>query len=167
MKSVKRLLLFGILTAVLFAVPAAVFANKTLYKARLMTDNELHEVIGSNARGSMVLGFGPSGGSFQLGVNNLSGDATAAHIHGPADETQNAPPILTLCGGPPPAAAGPCVTDSNGTLIVTGEISSSLLASSGITGAQFQDMLNNGLLYVNVHTQLNPAGEVRGQLYPH
>ncbi|NLF65073.1 MAG: CHRD domain-containing protein, partial [Chloroflexi bacterium] len=34
----------------------------------------------------------------------------------------------------------------------------------GITPAEFDDMLEAGLTYVNVHTSLNPAGETRGQL---
>jgi len=36
----------------------------------------------------------------------------------------------------------------------------------GISGAQFMSDIQNGLLYVNVHTELNPSGEIRGQVLP-
>lgn len=165
MKSVKRLLLFGILTAVLLAVPAAVFANKTLYKARLSTQNELHEVVGSNARGVAIIGFAPGDVPFQLTVSHLSGPVAGAHIHGPATELENAPVVATLCGGPPPAAVEVCPGfEADGTFKVNGVVRH---LQPGVTNAQFQDWLEAGLLYVNVHTSLNPAGEVRGTLLPH
>lgn len=163
MKTFKRIAIFGLLAAVLFAVPVAVFANKQIFKAVLTTDAELHDVIGSNARGAGILGLTPGGVRFQVSVNGLSGDALSAHIHGPADEQQNGPIVVTLCGGPPPAVLAEC-TMENGTLKIMGTITNQIV---GMTNAEFQDALQDGLLYINVHTQLNPAGEVRGQLYPH
>lgn len=162
MKSIRRILLIGLLTAVVFALPLTVLANKQIFKATLTTEAELHDVIGSNAHGSAILGLTPTGVRFQVAVNGLSGDALSAHIHGPADETQNAPPVVTLCGNPPPSVTGACVME-NGVLKIQGTITNQLV---GMTNAEFISALNSGLLYVNVHTALNPAGEVRGQLYP-
>ncbi len=162
MKSARRFLLLGLLTAVVFALPVTVLANKQIFKAILTTDAELHEVVGSNAQGAGIVALTPNGVPFQISVNGLSGDATAVHIHGPADENQTAPPVVTLCGGPPPAVLPQC-TMENGILKLQGTITSQLV---GMTNAQFVQALQNGLLYINVHTQLNPAGEVRGQLYP-
>lgn len=165
MKSTKRVLFFAVLTAVLLAVPAAVFANKQIFRARLLTTNELHEVVGSNARGAAVFGFAPGDVPFQLTVNNLSGNPTGVHIHGPASTTENGPVVVTLCGNPAPAVLGPCPPlDSNGSFKLDGVIGNHL--QPGVTNAQFQDWIQGGLLYVNVHTSLNPAGEVRGNLFP-
>lgn len=165
MKSVKRMLLLGLLFSVLFALPVTVLANKQIYKAVLLTENELHEVVGSNAHGAGIFGFAPGSTPFQLTVNNVSGPVTGAHIHGPATESENGPVVVTLCGGPPPAVMPVCTMDGPTTLKISGVIGNHL--QPGITNAQFQDWLEDGLLYINVHTDLNPAGEVRGQLYPH
>lgn len=162
MKSAKQLLFLGVLALVVFAIPATALANKQIFKATLTTDAELHEVIGSNARGSAVVGLTPNGVPFMVSVNGLSGNATMVHIHGPATTDQNAPPVVTLCGAPPPAVLPQC-TMENGALKLQGTITTQLV---GMTPAQFVQALQSGLLYINVHTELNPAGEVRGQLYP-
>ncbi len=162
MKSINRVLLLGLFAAVVFALPVSVMANKLIYTATLTTDAELHDVIGSNARGNGVLATFPNGIHFQVAVHNLSGDATAAHIHGPAGTDANGPVVVTLCGGPPPTVLAQC-TMENGMLKISGVITNQLV---GMTGAEFMAALNSGQLYINVHTALNPAGEVRGQLYP-
>ncbi len=162
MKSARKILLLGLLTAVVFALPLTVLANKRIYRATLTTDAELHQVVDSNARGNAIVGTTPNGVRVEVSVHSLSGDATAVHIHGPANEQQTAPPVVTLCGGPPPAVLPQC-TMENGVLKIQGMITNQLV---GMTQAQFMNALDNGLLYINVHTQLNPAGEVRGQLYP-
>ena len=74
----------------------------------------------------------------------LTGAATAAHIHGPAEEGDTASPVFTLTVD---AAA-------------SGNLSGSW---DDITEAEVQQ-LRDGLFYVNVHTALNAAGELRGQL---
>ncbi len=71
-------------------------------------------------------------------VEGLSGDATAAHIHGPASATEKAPPAIDMSAG-----------------IMAG--------SADITDAQIAD-LKAGKYYVNVHTAKFPDGEIRGQL---
>jgi hypothetical protein len=139
-------------------------ASKTMYQARLTTGAELHEVVGSSASGSFNMGTNPDGTmQFTLSVRGLSGPATGAHLHAVADETQNEGVVLTLCGSPAPSVTGACVTDGDGRLVVQGTALGHHL--QGISGRDFFAALNNGEVYVNVHTALNPAGEVRGQLY--
>jgi hypothetical protein len=164
MKSTRRFLIFVFVAILVAALPMTVLASKQIFQATLTTDAELHEVVGSSARGSFTLGQNPDGSMrFLLSVRNLSGVPAGAHIHGPATEGENAPVLLTLCGGPAPAAGGECVIDSAGTLLVSASFNSSLL--QGVTGGEFVRYLNDGLLYVNVHTSLNPAGEARGQIF--
>lgn len=78
----KRLFFIFILTAILLTVPMAALARKQVWKARLTTDAELHDVVGSSATGSAVFATNPDGSlHFVLFVRGLSGPATGAHIH--------------------------------------------------------------------------------------
>ncbi|MDT8306296.1 MAG: CHRD domain-containing protein, partial [Anaerolineae bacterium] len=149
------------------AVTSTALAMKRLYKARLNTANELHDVVGSSATGSAILARRPDGMDFMISVRALSGPPVGAHIHAPATEAQNAGVLLTLCGNPGPAAVAACDSDydaATDSYRIQGRITSSLLAQWGVTAATLDGYLEDGLAYVNVHTALNPAGEVRGQL---
>ena len=76
--------------------------------------------------------------------SGLTGPATAAHIHGPAEE------------GEPAGVVFPLTIDS----ATAGDISGTW---TDMTDQEIQQ-LRDGLFYVNVHTELNPPGEIRGQL---
>jgi hypothetical protein len=164
----KKLMLTLLVAIVLTLVVASTaLAAKRVYKAQLSAANELHEVVGSSARGSAVFSRRPDGLDFMLVVRGLSGAPTGAHIHAPADATQTAGVVLTLCGNPAPSAAGSCASgfdESTGELQIQGQITSSLLAQWGLQAATLDGWLEDGLAYVNVHTALNPAGEARGQI---
>jgi hypothetical protein len=73
----------------------------------------------------------------------LSGAAVAAHIHGPADKETAAPIICPLTA--------------------TAAVGGTLAGSCTFTEEQLQQ-LRDGRMYVNVHTQQHPQGEIRGQL---
>ena len=79
--------------------------------------------------------------SWTLTYSGLSGPATAAHFHGPAEPGKNAGVAVAI----PNAGTSP----------VTG--------SATLTDAQAAD-LEAGKYYVNVHTAANPGGEIRGQV---
>jgi CHRD domain len=77
------------------------------------------------------------------GMVNTSGvNGTAAHVH-QAAAGQNGPPIVTL--------------------VKTGPNSWQVPQGTTLTDAQFQAYWD-GLLYVNVHSDANPGGEIRAQL---
>ena len=79
--------------------------------------------------------------SWKMTYSGLSGPATAAHFHGPAEAGKNggvAVPIPNIATSP---------TEGSATL----------------TDAQAAD-LTSGKYYVNIHTAANPGGEIRGQV---
>lgn len=79
--------------------------------------------------------------SWQMTFSGLTGPATAAHIHTGARGVAG-PVVVPLCG--------PCTSPASGTATVTDP---AVLAA-----------IQNGGAYVNVHTNTNRAGEIRGQL---
>jgi CHRD domain len=82
--------------------------------------------------------------SWNITYSGLTGDATAAHFHGPAK---------------PGVAAGVMVPiGPKGGAIISPIVGSSTLTDDQATA------LTTGMMYFNVHTQQNPAGEIRGQV---
>lgn len=79
---------------------------------------------------------------WDITFSGLTGDATAAHFHGPAK---------------PGVAAGPTVGIKDSPII------SPILGSASITPDQGKELLS-GQWYFNVHTAANPGGELRGQV---
>ena len=79
--------------------------------------------------------------TWKLTYSGLTGPATAAHFHGPAEVGKNAGVAVAI----PNATTSP----SEG--------------SATLTDAQAADLLA-GKYYVNVHTAANPGGEIRGQV---
>jgi hypothetical protein len=71
----------------------------------------------------------------------LTGDATAAHFHGPAA---------------PDATAGPVVP-------VEGDLASPIEGTATLTEEQ-AGQLQDGMWYFNIHTAQYPDGEIRGQV---
>ncbi|OGP32961.1 MAG: hypothetical protein A2X88_09035 [Deltaproteobacteria bacterium GWC2_65_14] len=75
-------------------------------------------------------------------VDNVAA-GTAAHVHGPAARGVEAGVLVPLIG------AGPGLW---------------VLPDGAMLPAANEADFNNGLLYYNVHTAVNPGGEIRGQI---
>jgi hypothetical protein len=123
---------------VVLAGPA--FAEKL--KAMLDAKSEVPPNA-STATGTADIDFDPATKklTWKLTYSGLSGPATAAHFHGPAEVGKNA------------SVAVP----------ITNAGSSPVEGSATLTDAQAADMMA-GRCYVNVHTAANPGGEIRGQV---
>ncbi len=124
--------------AVVFAGPA--LADK--YKVPLDGKSEVPPNT-STGTGTADIDYDPATKklSWKVTYSGLTGPATAAHFHGPAEAGKNggvAVPIPNIASSP---AEG----------------------SATLTDAQAADLLA-GKYYVNVHTAANPGGEIRGQV---
>ena len=78
--------------------------------------------------------------TYDVEYSGLSGPATAAHFHGPAEPGANAGVVVPFA-----APASP------------------IKGTATLTDAQMADLMA-GKWYANVHTAANPAGEIRGQM---
>ena len=79
--------------------------------------------------------------TYTVTYSGLTGNATAAHFHGPAD---------------PDKTAGVVVP-------VQGSVASPIKGTATLTDAQASDLLA-GKWYFNIHTEANRPGEIRGQV---
>jgi predicted secreted protein with PEFG-CTERM motif len=81
--------------------------------------------------------------SWNIEFSDLSGNPTAAHFHGPAAIGSNA-----------------------GVQVNIGEVSglSSPMVGSTVLTSEQSSFLLDGQMYINIHTELNPDGEIRGQV---
>ncbi len=80
--------------------------------------------------------------SWSVTYEGLSGDAVAAHIHGPAAAGANAGVVINFGMAP---------------------FKSPITGKATATDAQIADILA-GRTYVNIHTAANKGGEIRGQI---
>lgn len=131
------LTLVALLTAGTPALAEMVTYKAALDGAREVPPND------SKATGSVEAKYDTSSKKLTWTVTyaGLSGDATAAHFHGPAKPGVNAGPAITL----------------------SGPLASPIKGEATLTGPQAAD-LEAGLWYLNVHTAKHPPGEIRGQL---
>jgi hypothetical protein len=79
--------------------------------------------------------------TWKITYSGLTGPATAAHFHGPAEAGKNAGVKVPI----PSATSSPV----EGSAVLNDEQAADLMA---------------GKYYVNVHTAANPGGEIRGQV---
>jgi hypothetical protein len=132
----------GAATALVLALAIPVAHSETLkFKAKLDAPSEVpaNDSAGTG-KANLKYDTDTKDLKYTLSYKGLTGDASAAHFHGPADPGANGGVELPITIGKSP---------------IKGEAT--------LTDAQAADLLA-GKWYVNVHTAAHPGGEIRGQV---
>ena len=123
------------------------------FSANLTTAAEVPPVTNApNASGTATFTLRGGVMEYAIDVSGLTGPSVGAHIHGPA-----------AVGVP----AGIIVGFSGLTTVTAGRLASGTFTTATAAGVSFDSVLvlmRNGNAYLNVHTALNPGGEIRGQI---
>ena len=100
----------------------------------------------TSGKGAVTASYDPATKvlTWEGNFSGLSGPATAAHFHGPAEVGKNAAPAVWI--------------SEKGQ-----NLASPFKGTATLTDAQ-ADELQKGLWYANVHTDANKGGEIRGQV---
>ena len=135
----------GTAAALLLASAPPSYAATTQFKADLKGSTEVPPNQ-SSGTGSVTATFDSVSKELTWSgtYSGLSGPATAAHIHGPAEAGKNAGVAIWISEKGKP-------------------FDSPFKGSATLTDAQASDLMA-GLWYINIHTAANPGGELRGQL---
>jgi hypothetical protein len=120
-----------------FALPA--LAQATKFQAQLSGSQEV-PAKQSNGTGTATATLDGNTLNYTVEYSGLSGPATAAHFHGPAEPGANAGVVVPFANPASPI---------KGTATLNDQQKADLMA---------------GKWYANVHTQQNPGGEIRGQM---
>ena len=100
--------------------------------------------------------------SFSVTWTGLTGAATGAHVHGPADSNNTAGVLIDFSALPAGSATITLTADGGATGNVN--VKGTAVVTATVSGDSLVKLLNAGLLYVNVHTAANANGEIRTQL---
>jgi hypothetical protein len=144
----KKLLALSVLTAGLATANAAdvlYFANLDAAQEAFHNDDPpgAPDRSGSGTANFTLSDTGTF--SYTISYSGLSGNSIAAHVHGPGAPGVDAGVMFGLQGG------------------TFGSPQGSFNGSTTLTPSQIND-LNNGLLYVNIHSTTFGIGEIRGQI---
>jgi hypothetical protein len=152
----KVKVLLCVVLAVMFAA-TTVFAAEMTFKAKLTPKEETKKPKSkASGKAEFKLNKEETQLTYKLHVKNIV-DASAAHIHVGA-KGSDGPPVVTLFTGSKPGKF-------SGTL-AEGTITDQDLMGDykGKPFSEVVKLLRSGGSYVNVHTNANPDGEIRGQI---
>ena len=142
----KLVALIPLAVVIAFSLAAIAGAHRTMspmmWAAKLTPAQEVPKQAVKNmaGNGSFTATLSGTKLKFTLKFAKLTGPVSAAHIHlGAMGKSGNV--VVPLCA--------PCKSPVTGTVVVS---------------TALQKDFSKHLLYVNVHTAKNPAGEIRGQL---
>jgi CHRD domain-containing protein len=128
--------------AVLLVAGSPALAETVAFKAELKGANEVPP-IDSKGTGTVTATYDTASKklSWKISYSGLTGNATAAHFHGPADRDKNAAVVVPIIGS----------------------VTSPIEGSATLTEAQAADFMA-GRWYFNIHTAAHAPGEIRGQM---
>lgn len=141
-RQLVRFGIVGVAAVSMLALAPAAFAQAVTYKAELTGAAQVPPNT-TKGTGTLQATYDPASKKLTYTVNykDLTGPATAAHFHGPADAKTNAGIVVPVA---PP-------------------IGNPIKGEATLTDAQAAD-LAAGRWYFNIHTAANPPGEIRGQV---
>jgi len=162
----------GITTALLIALAVPTVARAEHIQATL-TGYEEVPAVSTVASGefSATISNNDQSIDYTLTYSGLQGTVTQAHIH-VAQLSVNGSIVIWLCGtasNPGPAGTPTC-TPGSGTF--TGTVTAANVVAGATPSQQLTagdldeviDAIRAGAAYANVHTNLSPGGEIRGQI---
>lgn len=161
----------AMITALLVALPASTAARAERIQATL-TGYEEVPAVSTVATGEFraMISNDDQFIDYELTYSGLQGDVRQAHVH-VAQRSVNGSIVIWLCQtaafNPGPAGTQECPA--------SGTITGTIAAANVVAGAATQQLaageiaeviaaMRAGAAYVNVHTNLSPGGEVRGQI---
>ncbi len=151
-----QLLLFVILATVLTV--SLGFAAEKAFKVKL-SGHEVVPAVKTKAKGETEFKLSQDGKelSYKLKVKDIE-NVTAAHIH-KGKKGENGPPLAGLF-------AGPKKEGKFSGVLAEGKITEKDLLGElqGKPLDELVKLIKSGDLYVNVHTDAHPDGEIRGQI---
>jgi CHRD domain-containing protein len=138
-----RVALIG--AACLIASVAPCIAETMTFKTQLSPTDEVPP-NNSNGKGDATVTYDSVSKklSWKVDYSGLTGPATMAHFHGPAGRGKNAPVVVPIF-----TSAAAAKSPAEGSATLNDDQAKQLMA---------------GEWYVNVHTEANKGGEIRGQL---
>jgi hypothetical protein len=135
------------------------------YVATLNGQSERPTAITTGAGGNFTLIDNGASMTYTLTVSNITGPITGAHIHA---IPRSGVAAADTTGGIVVDLAPPNNAVTNGILAQGTFTASNIRALTGSTTAMSMDslrtLMNAGRTYVNVHTQANPGGHIRGTI---
>lgn len=136
-----------------------------LFVAGLSGDQQVPDPVDTSALGGAIFSVNEDESEIQyaLGVANTE-NILMAHIH-MGSAMENGPVVVWLY--PSPDAAEPQLKEGSFTgVLADGTITEDHLQDElqGESLGALVELMRNGNAYVNVHTEQNPAGEIRGQI---
>jgi hypothetical protein len=154
---IAKMVLFGVFAIVLTA-SLGVAASHNSHTA-LLSGKEIVPPVETQATGEVTFTLSKNGKelAYTLTVKDIE-NATAAHIHA-GKKGENGGPLAGLFAGPKKEG------------MFSGELAKGTITvkdlKGPLAGKKVKDLLKvikEGAAYVNIHTDKNPAGEVRGQI---
>lgn len=162
----KLLAAFAVCLAVVAACESSteVVPNKR-YAGILTGAKEKPTATTSTATGQVLVEVNASGTlSYSVTWTGLTGTVTGAHFHGPADSLTAAGVVINFQALPTGSSNQTITTGTSGAASGNVNVSAGFAVATNVTGDSITKWLDEGKLYVNVHTAANGAGEIRAQL---
>ena len=159
----------AIITAVLAAFPALSASADDKIRAKLMGFQEV-PVVSTEASGTFEAVISPNGDAidYDITYTGIQGTVTQSHMH-VGQRSVNGGIVLWVCGTtgtPGPGGTPPCPSPNGhfaGTWMA-GNVQTVAAQQLGGDIGEVITAIRAGNAYMNVHSNLSPGGEIRGQI---